>query len=403
MAQNSYKKTISACFISYITTAITVNFAPLLFLTFSRDYGIPLSQMTLLVTVNFLVQIATDLVASKYAAKIGYRKCLVAAHVLSAAGLVMMTVLPEVMPSLAGLLCAVVLYAIGGGLLEVLISPLVEACPTKNKAGVMSIMHSFYCWGSVFAVLVSTLYFHFFGIQNWKILACIWTIIPIINIFLFSTAPIYTLDGDGDEKDSYHSLFSQKVFYLMLIMMLCAGASELSVSQWASALAESALGVSKQTGDLLGACGFAAFMGLSRVLYGKFSEKLPMKKALAICSVLCIISYLLIALPDSPALGLIGCMLCGFSVGIFWPGSCSLAASSVRGGGTTMFALLAFFGDIGCSAGPTTVGFLQDAFGGDLRTSMIFGAVFPFIMLVAILLSGKKEGRGNKVSHIEKT
>lgn len=389
MTKLNHKHTIAACFIGYISQAIIVNFAPLLFLTFSQTYHIPLEQITLLITVNFAVQLLTDLIASKYAHRIGYRPCIMTAHILCALGLICMTFLPEILPPLPGLLIAVTFYAIGGGLLEVLVSPIVESCPSKNKAGIMSLLHSFYCWGVVATVLISTGFFVLFGIENWKILSLLLALVPFFNIFFFAVVPLYPIGDAENDEPNYKKLFSQKMFWLMLIMMICAGASELSVAQWASSFAENGLKVDKTTGDLLGACGFAVAMGLARVLYAKFSEKISMKYATMASAILCIMSYLLIGLSPSPMLGLIGCILCGFSVGVFWPGTFSLATESVRSGGTTMFALLALAGDLGCSTGPSVAGFMSGVFGGNLQLGILCSIIFPIIMLLSLFFLKK--------------
>lgn len=386
----NHKHTVAACFIGYISQAIIVNFAPLLFLTFSGTYGIPLEQITLLITLNFGVQLLTDLVASKYAHKIGYRKCIVAAHLFCALGLISMTILPEILPPLAGLLIAVSLYAVGGGLLEVLVSPIVESCPMKNKAGVMSLLHSFYCWGVVATVLFSTGFFVVFGIENWKILSVLLALVPLTNMFFFTAVPLYPIGDAENDEPNYKKLFTQKIFWLMLIMMVCAGASELAVAQWASSFAEKGLHVDKTTGDLLGACGFAVTMGISRVLYAKFSEKIPMKYATMASALLCIASYIMIGLSPTPVVGLIGCILCGFSVGVFWPGTFSLAAESVKFGGTTMFALLALAGDLGCSAGPSVAGFMTGVCGGNLQYGILCAVIFPVVMLFSLFFLKKK-------------
>lgn len=386
----NHKHTVAACFIGYISQAIIVNFAPLLFLTFSGTYAIPLEQITLLITLNFGVQLLTDLVASKYAHKIGYRKCIVAAHLFCALGLISMTILPEILPPLAGLLIAVSLYAVGGGLLEVLVSPIVESCPMKNKAGVMSLLHSFYCWGVVATVLFSTGFFVVFGIENWKILSVILALVPLTNMFFFTAVPLYPIGDAENDEPNYKKLFTQKIFWLMLIMMVCAGASELAVAQWASSFAEKGLHVDKTTGDLLGACGFAVTMGISRVLYAKFSEKIPMKYATMASALLCIASYIMIGLSPTPVVGLIGCILCGFSVGVFWPGTFSLAAESVKFGGTTMFALLALAGDLGCSAGPSVAGFMTGVCGGNLQYGILCAVIFPVVMLFSLFFLKKK-------------
>ncbi len=390
MKKLTHKHTIFACFIGYISQAIIVNFAPLLFMTFSETYQIPLEQITLLISINFFTQLLTDLLSSRYVQKIGYRRAILLAHICCALGLVSMAFLPNLINSFAGLLISTMIYAVGGGLLEVLVSPIVESCPSKNKAGIMSLLHSFYCWGVVVTVLLSTAFFVFVGIEHWRLLSCLFALIPFSNIFFFSFVPIFPVGEEENDVPNYKKLFSQKVFWLMLIMMVCSGASELSVAQWASSFAESALAVDKTTGDLLGACGFAFMMGIARVLYAKFSEKISMKHATMFCSILCIISYLIIGLSSDPVLALLGCILCGFSVGIFWPGTFSLATESVKFGGTTMFALLALSGDLGCSSGPSVAGFMASVFGGDLQHGILCSIIFPVILLCCLFFLKSK-------------
>lgn len=381
----TYKNTITSCFIGYIVQAIVNNFVPLLFLTFQNTYHVPLDKITLLVTFNFGVQLLTDLVAGKYVDKIGYRTSIVLAHVLSALGLILLTILPQIMNPFAGILIAVMVYAVGGGLLEVLVSPIMESCPTDNKESAMSLLHSFYCWGHVGVVLLSTLFFHFAGIGNWRILACIWAIIPIINGILFLKTPMASLLSEDEQEMSTKELFLNKTFWLLILMMLCAGASEQSVSQWSSTFAEQGLGISKTAGDLAGPMTFAILMGLARAFYGKFADKIDLKKFMLGSSLLCILSYLLTSVTTNPFISLIGCAITGLSVGIMWPGTFSTAAASLRTGGTTMFALLALAGDLGCSAGPTLVGFVTNATTGQLHTGIMAAVVFPIVLSICIL------------------
>ena len=385
MAKN-YQKTIYACFTGYIVQAIVNNFVPLLFLTFQSTYGIPMSQITLLITLNFLLQLAVDLLSIGFVDKIGYRASMVIAHICAAAGLVLLTVLPEVMPPFAGLLTAVLVYAVGGGLLEVLVSPVVEACPTRNKESVMSMLHSFYCWGHVGVVLLSTLFFAVFGIENWKFMALIWAVIPLANAVAFTRVPMAPLVEEGEKGLSLKELFSTKVFWIFLLMMTCAGASEQAVSQWASTLAEKGLGVSKTVGDLAGPMAFAILMGASRAFYGKYGEKIDLDRFMKLSCILCMISYLSIALISIPAVALLGCALCGMSVGIMWPGTFSKSAAVLRQGGTAMFAFLALAGDLGCSGGPTLVGFVSGLFGEDLRKGIFAALIFPLLLLAGLCM-----------------
>lgn len=382
-----YKHTVRACFVGYVVQAIVNNFAPLLFLTFQAQYGIPLSQITVLITVNFALQLAVDFVSAFFIDKIGYRVSIVAAHAFAAAGLVLMTVLPEIMPSpFAGLLIAVMCYAVGGGLLEVLVSPIVEACPTDNKEQAMSLLHSFYCWGSVAVVGLSTLFFALFGTRSWRYLALMWAAVPLANAFVFSKVPIAPLIEDGEKGLSIKELFKNKMFWIFMLLMLCSGASEQAVSQWASTFAERGLGVSKTIGDLTGPMLFSVLMGLSRLIYGKFGGRIKLDSIMLGSGVLCIISYLIITLTDSSVLGLCGVALCGLSVGIMWPGTFSKASASIKGGGTAMFALLALCGDLGCSGGPTFAGMMASRFGDNLKIGMLCAIVFPTVLSLIVLI-----------------
>lgn len=378
--------TLAACFVGYITQAIVVNFAPLLFVTFNQSYGISLTLIGLMITVNFGVQLLVDLISAKFVDKLGYRPCAVAAHLCCCAGLVLLAILPNVLPSpAAGLFIASAVYAAGGGLIEVLISPIVEACPYQKKKSVMSLLHSFYSWGQVAVVALSTLFFVLAGIDRWLILSLIWAAVPLLNAVYFLFVPIYPLVEEGEEPVKPGSLLRSGMFWFFVVLMLCAGSAEQSVSQWASAFAEEGLGVSKTTGDLLGPCMFAAMMGLARVLFARFGEKLKLRTALFAASCGCAAGYILCAFSPFAWLGLVGCGVVGLSVGILWPGTISLASSRMPRGGTALFALLALAGDVGCMAGPSAVGAVADAFSGDLHIGIAFGLFFPVLMAVVLL------------------
>ncbi len=386
----NYKKTLIACYLGFITQAITSNFAPLLFLTFKSSYGISLEMIALIPMVFYLTQLLVDLVAVKFADIIGYRTCVVISQLVSALGLILMAFLPELLPNaFVGIIISVVLYAIGSGLVEVLLSPIVEACPFENKAGVMSLLHSFYCWGAVGVILGSTLFFAVFGIENWKILTMIWAAVPLVNTVNFLSCPIERLVEDGDGM-RVGQLLRTPLFLLMILLMICAGASEATMTQWASAFTESALGVSKTIGDLAGPCMFAVFMGITRVFYGKFSEKLNLTKVMLACGSLCVVCYLLAALSPISMIGLVGCALCGLAVGIMWPGTICISSQKCPRGGTAMFAFLALAGDLGAAVGPTVVGGIADAVGGNLKTGLLFATLFPAIMILGLILLLKK-------------
>lgn len=387
MTKTNYNKTIVACFGGYIVQAIVNNFVPLLFLTFQKSYSIPLSQITLLVTINFILQLLVDFAAISFVDKIGYRASAVIAHGFSAAGLVLLTILPEHTANpFVGILISVMIYAVGGGLLEVLISPIVEACPTDNKEKAMSLLHSFYCWGHVAVVLLSTIFFQFVGVGHWKILAVLWALIPLFNGISFLRVPIPSLLAEDETGMSVKELFGNKIFWILMLLMVCSGASEQGVSQWASTFAEKGLSVSKTIGDLTGPMFFAIMMGISRALYGKFGHHISLKNFMKFSCILCVISYLLVSLSPSPILSLLGCGICGLSVGIMWPGSFSIASASLPKGGTALFALLALAGDLGCGGGPTAVGFVASAFHDNLKNGILAGTIFPIVLLLGIIL-----------------
>lgn len=390
----TYKHTIYACFIGYIVQAIVNNFIPLLFLTFQVVYGIPLSKITFLVTFNFGLQLVIDLLAAGFVDRIGYRASAILAHAFSAAGLVSLVILPELTKDpFTGLLMAVLIYAVGGGLIEVLISPIVEACPTDNKEKAMSLLHSFYCWGHVGVVLISTIFFCVIGIHHWKYLAVFWAIVPSANIFLFAKVPITHLIAENETGLTIKELLQKKIFWIMMLLMVCAGSCEQAVSQWASTFAELGLGVTKTIGDLAGPMMFAIMMGTSRAVYGKYGEKINLERFMLYCGVLCLFSYLLISLTPSAVAGLIGCGLCGLSVGILWPGTFSMASAGIKNGGTLMFALFALAGDVGCSMGPTVVGAVSGAAGDNLKIGILAGTVFPVLLLLGIGLNHRERKR----------
>lgn len=389
----NYRKTKTACYLGFITQAIAANFAPLLFLKFHNDYDIPFGELALISTCFFFTQLLVDLFCAQFVDRIGYRICIVASEALSAAGLIGLAFLPDILPTpFAGIICSVILYAIGSGLIEVLGSPIVEACPFENKEATMSLLHSFYCWGSVGTILVSTSFFLVFGMENWKWLAVVYALVPAVNIYNFATCPIEHLVDEGSGM-SIKELFQKPLFWLAVCLMICSGASELSMAQWASAYAENALGLSKTIGDLAGPCLFAVTMGISRMIFGKYGDKIDLMKFMTGSGILCVICYLLSSLSANPLIGLIGCILCGFSVGIMWPGTISISSGRFPAGGTAMFALLAMAGDLGGSIGPGIVGRIAQSAGDNIRVGMGVGLVFPVILLLMLFLLGRAKNR----------
>ena len=385
--KDNYKYTLSACYIGYVTQAIVNNFAPLLFVCFNREFNISFDKIALIVSLNFTVQLIVDFLSAHIIDKIGYRKMIVSAHVFCALGLAGFGIFPFIMPShYIGILTATVINAIGGGLIEVLISPIAQACPVDSKSSAMSLLHSFYCWGHIFVVVVSTVFFRFAGVSMWRWLALVWAVIPLLNSVLFSKVNIYPLIAEDESGMKVRELFKSGTFWLLLILMVCAGASEQSVSQWVSAFAEDELGVSKSIGDLAGPCSFALFMGLSRVISSAATKKIDLKKIMLFCAALCCASYLMASLGQNAVVSLIGCSLCGFAVGIMWPGTFSLAAELLPKGSTAMFALLALGGDLGCGLGPYVVGVVSDSHGDSIKTGILYSIVFP-VLLILLLMS----------------
>jgi len=384
--QPNYRKTLIACYLGFITQAITANFAPLLFLTFHHDYQISLGQIALIPTAFFLTQLLVDAFCARYVDRIGYRRAIVVSQFAAGTGLVGLAFLPDLLPDpFTGIILSVIIYAVGSGLIEVLCSPIVEACPFSNKESVMSLLHSFYCWGSLGVALISTLFFTVFGVGSWRIIACIWALVPLTNVFNFISCPIAPLVKDGKSM-SMKQLCRSPLFWTAVLLMVCAGASELSMAQWASAYAESALGLSKTMGDLAGPCLFAITMGVCRVLYGKWGEKVELTGFMLASGGMCLVCYLLASMTASPLLGLIGCITCGFSVGIMWPGTLSIASARMPLGGTAMFALLAMAGDLGGAFGPSLVGAATQFFGNDLRMGLRVGCVFPIALIIGLLM-----------------
>ena len=391
----NYKKTLMACYLGFVTQAIAANFAPLLFLTFHNNYNISLGKIALISSVFFTTQLIVDILCARFADTIGYRNCVVGSQLLSAVGLIGLAFLPQVIPDpFAGIIISTVLYAIGSGLTEVLVSPIVEACPFEHKEAAMSLLHSFYCWGSVAVILLSTLFFALFGIESWRWLSCIWAVIPLCNVFNFAVCPIEH-PTEGGKGMSIGSLLKVPLFWLSILLMVCAGASELSMAQWASAFTESALGLSKSMGDIAGPCMFAVTMGISRSLYGKYGEKIDLMKFMIGSGVLCFACYITASLSEIPLLGLVGCIVCGFSVGIMWPGTISICSAKIPSGGTAMFALLAMAGDMGGALGPAVVGNISQNAGDNMQKGMFAGCVFPLVLIISVLFV-KKLSRLNR-------
>ena len=396
--KNNYKATIVAACLGYITQAIMLNFPPLLYIFFQKDFGLSLSQVSVLISANIVVELIVDIIVSKTATRLGYRPWIVLSTVFAISGLTSMFILPSLMANkFIALVLSMMLCGAGGGIMEVLISPIVEACPTENKSGTMSILHSFYCWGQAGVVLISTLFFQFFGLENWIYMALIWILVPLTCFLLFTIVPIYSLVDEKNETP-LKSLLKSRIFWVLVIMMICAGASELAMSQWASAFAETVIGRSdlKWLTDLIGPCLFAICMGTTRVFYGKMSEKINLEKGIFLSSLICIASYLITILSPFPVLSLFGCALCGVGAGIMWPGSFSIGSKRMPQGGVLMFGLLALAGDFGCLAGPFLAGQVSSVFNDNLKAGFGISLIFPIILAIISATMYFKNRNSNK-------
>lgn len=408
----NFKSTVFACYRGYITQGIVNNLSPLFFVLFQNKFGISYSLISALILCNFVTQVITDMLSVKYVDRIGYRKSAVIAHALAFLGLVMQGTLPNVLPApYVGLVLATIVNGVGGGLIEVIISPIVDSCPGDAKASAMSLLHSFYCWGQVGVVLITTLLLRLIGEDLWFIIPILWSLLPLYNLFRFLKVPLMPTVLE-EEKTPLKTLFTSKIFLVALLLMLCAGASELAMSQWSSLFAERALGVTKVIGDLLGPCLFAVFMGIGRTIYGVWGEKIHLTGAMVFCAALCILCYLGTALFENPWLSLLSCALCGFSVSLMWPGTFSLTSAAYPKGGTAMFGILAVLGDVGCSVGPALMGAVSGAVSGNaniaaafpnltadqlgLKSGMLFSAVFPAFILIGVLLLTRFHKSANK-------
>lgn len=408
----NFKNTVFACYRGYITQGIVNNLSPLFFVLFQNKFGISYSLISALILCNFVTQVITDMLSVKYVDRIGYRKSAVIAHALAFLGLVMQGTLPNVLPApYVGLVLATIVNGVGGGLIEVIISPIVDSCPGDAKASAMSLLHSFYCWGQVGVVLITTLLLRLIGEDLWFIIPILWSLLPLYNLFRFLKVPLMPTVPE-EEKTPLKTLFTSKIFLVALLLMLCAGASELAMSQWSSLFAERALGVTKVIGDLLGPCLFAVFMGIGRTIYGVWGEKIHLTGAMVFCAALCILCYLGTALFENPWLSLLSCALCGFSVSLMWPGTFSLTSAAYPKGGTAMFGILAVLGDVGCSVGPALMGAVSGAVSGNaniaasfpnltadqlgLKSGMLFSAVFPAFILIGVLLLTRFHKAANK-------
>ena len=397
--RTNYKFTRLTCYVSYFIQAIAVNFLPLLFVTLREEYSLSLAQITFLITINFAIQLSIDALSVFIVDKIGIRTSYILSHVFPFLGLVFLSFLPQLIGNAyAGLLIAVIFMAAGSGLHEVLVSMILEGSNTDNHTTSMSLLHSFYCWGCVAVFVLSTVFFNLFGIQNWRILALIWALIPLLDLAPVALVPLRIPVPEGEQSASLKDLFKNKFFWIFLICMICAGASEQSVSQWTSTLAETTLHLPKSVSDLAGPLTFSVAMGLTRTMYGIIGKKFRLEKFMIISAFTCVCAYLLISFSPLPVFSIIGCALCGFSVGIMWPGTLSLAPGFIKNGGTAMYALFALGGDIGCLSGPTIVGLASSANGDSLDTGVLAAILFPVLILVfSILLAAQIKKRGQHV------
>ena len=404
MSKKNYTSTKIACYTGYFVQAIINNLAPLFYVIFQNEFGLNYTKISWLILINFVTQIFVDIASVKIIKKLGYRISVIFAHIFAAAGLLLLGIFPRLLDNhYIGLIIPIVTYATGSGLIEVLISPIIEGLPLENKSGEMSLLHSFYCWGQASVVALSTVIIKFAGSENWNFIPFLWALVPFINMFAFMRVPIFPPVPEGKNEMKSHELFKNKVFIISALLMLCSGASEIAMAQWASTFAENSLHVDKLTGDLLGPCTFALLMASGRVAYGFTGDKIDVRKALTLSASMCAVSYLIATLAPGSIAPLVGCGLCGLSASLMWPGVLSLSAKSFPNGGTAMFAFLAMFGDLGCSSGPWIAGLVSDAIKqtsmnfDPLKFGLLVCTLFPLIMI--LLLNVPKELKSSQKVH----
>ena len=385
----NYTPTKIASYAGLFVQAIVNNFLPILFIALQDVYKIGYEKLGRLIMFNFVTQLVTDILTPKIVGILGYRKCAIMCQGFAALGLTMLSFMPRIMPDpYVGIVISVMVYAFASGLMEVILSPMVEMLPTKNKSGNMAVLHSFYCWGQAVTTLVTTLLVSLLGYVNWMYIPILWAIVPFINMFSFIKVPI--IEPEPERKsDSLKTLLSSPLFRCFTVMMVCAGASEIAMAEWASMFAQQALGVSKVVGDLAGPCAFAIFMGTGRILYARVSAKLSFRKTVIVLSALCAACYLTTALTGIPILALVSCAVCGFTVSVMWPGSYSAGARAFPRGDAVMFSVFAMCGDLGCCLGPWILGIIADI--KSLHAGFAVTALFPIIMLITAIFFFKEE------------
>ncbi len=382
-----YTHTKIACYMGSAVQAITCCFLPLLFVVFQKNYHVGYEKLRRLTLICFVIQIFLDLLSVRLVKIFGYRKLAVASQVFAVSGLLALAFLPKIISPYMGITCAVGIYSVGSGFIEVIVSPIMEYLPTHNKSGNMAFLHSFFCWGQLMVVVVTTLLINFLGENNWFYIALLWAIIPLIVMVLFLFVPI--VEPNEQSSGGYKSMLKSPLFAVMLIVMFLSGASEITVSSWMSAFAEQSLKLDKLMGDLVGPCLFAACMGIGRIVFSFFGDKVSMKRVLLIFSLITTVAYLVLSLSSNPIISMVAGVLVGFGVSVMWPGTLSMSAKTFPMGATTMFALLAMFGDVGCSFGPWTTGIVADS--SNLNYGFLYATIFPLAMVIILLFLNRKK------------
>ena len=391
----SYKSTIAACYIGSFVQAIIVNTTPILFIPLREQFGLTFQQMGLLVLINFISQVGCDILFSNAIDKYGFRRFVVAAHGLAVVGLVLFAASPLLFDRpFAGFVTATIIFSGSGGLLELLLSPIVNAIPTDEKAGAMSVLHSFYSWGQAAVILLTTVLLFVFGRAWWQWIILIWTLVPLFNFFFLMRVP-FAPNVPEEQRQGMDKILLKPFFIAALATILCGAAAELCISQWASAYLEEAMRLPKVVGDVGGVCLFAVMMGVGRLFYGMYGKKINVSLMMLIGTVGAAACYITVALSGTAVLSLLACGLCGLCVSLLWPGTLVVASEHYPLAGAWMFAILAA-GDIGASAGPwlmgvvaeqahrlpflsglLTQGMSPDQLG--LRAAMLVSALFPII------------------------
>lgn len=360
LTAKSYQLTTISCFVGIFCQAVSSNITAILFIPLMTLYGLSYVHLGLLVGINFTTQVLVDIIASRLVDRYGFRVFVLPSDILAVIGLVLFGLTPVLFDNiLTGLVFSTIIFSASCGLQEVMLSPIVNAIPHNDKGPAMALMHSFYAWGQVATIIITTLFLFFFGIENWQVIVFLWALVPLVNFFMFLAAPFPGVIHENQRMTMRDLIL--KPFYLVALLAIMGGAAtELVMNQWSSTFSEKVLELPKVTGDILGMCGFAVFLGLGRVLYGRYGSKINMNNVLVGSAAAAVVCYIAVAISPLPAISLAACAVCGLAASLLWPGTLVITAEKYPLAGAWIFAILAAAGDIGAASGPFAAGVITD-------------------------------------------